>query len=630
MRRSTRTILFLTMFASIPLLLARVEAAPDPGVIALSVNLAQTPWQHVVRARITMPVRPGALTLYYPKWIPGEHSPAGPINELAGLECFAGGHRIPWVRDPVHLYSFHLVIPKGAHHLVIRLDYLSPVSGGSFTEGISATPHLVDFNWNEALLYPAGSPTREIEYVPTLTVPPGWRFGTALRVLGREGSTIHFRKVPLNTLVDSPVITGAYFRKINLAPGNPVHRTLDIVADYPQALDLSAREIQDYRNLIRQESLMFHSHHYTSYHFLLTLSNHTSHFGLEHHQSSDDRTGADYFLNPKAFLVGADLLPHEYTHSWNGKFRRPAKLWQPNFQIPEQTSLLWVYEGLTQYWGDVMATRSGIWTPRDFREALAMTAANMSHRPGREWRSLEDTATASPYLYYAPGFYATWRRSVDFYPEGELIWLEVDTKIRELSHGVHSLNDFARVFFGMDNGSDVTRTYDVADVVRALNSVQPYHWGRFLKKRLERVGNRAPLSGLKWGGWRLVYTAHPSPYAAAMQSLFHFDDLMFSIGFTVNAKGDVGDVLWKGPAFRAGLAPGMRIQAIDGAGFALPVLARALVAAERSHRPLHLIIEDEGVYRRVAIPYYGGPRYPHLTRIPGTPDYLDAIVHPLP
>ncbi|EQD52079.1 peptidase M61 domain-containing protein, partial [mine drainage metagenome] len=322
---------------------------------------------------------------------------------------------------------------------------------------------------------------------------------------------------PLNTLVDSPVITGSYFRQINLAPGNPVHRYLDIVADYPEALNLTRREIQDYRHLIVQESRMFHSHHYAAYHFLLTLSNHTSHFGLEHHQSSDDRTNADYFLNPEALLVGADLLPHEYTHSWNGKFRRPARLWQPNFQIPEQTGLLWVYEGLTQYWGDVMATRSEIWTPRDFREAIAMTAANMSHRPGRDWRPLQDTATAAPYLYYAPGFYATFRRSVDFYPEGELIWLEVDTKIRMLSHGTRSLNDFARLFFGMDNGSDVTRTYDMADVVRALKTVEPYHWGRFLRKRLDRVGHRAPLSGLRWGGWRLVYTAHPSPYTRAMQ-----------------------------------------------------------------------------------------------------------------
>ncbi len=605
---------------------ARADYAKAPIDLAVSVT---APQQHVFYVTEKMPVTPGPLTLYYPKYIPGEHGPTGPIDNVAGLTFTAGGKTLDWHRDPVDMYTFRLDVPKGADTLTIDFQFLSPVGGGAFTAGVSMTPRIVDLEWNQVALYPAGLPTKDIVFRPRITLPAGWKYGSALITESHSGNTYDFAPVTFNNLVDSPLIAGEHFRQVDLAPGDSVHRYLDMVADYPKALDIGPY-LKNYRNLIVQANNLFESHHYKAYHFLLTLSDHTGHFGLEHHQSSDDRINADLFLNKQTMLGEASLLPHEYVHSWNGKFRRPAKLWQPDFEKPEHTRMLWVYEGLTNYWGEVLAARSGLWTPAEYRAMMAYYAAVMNHHPGRTWRPLIDTTIAAQLLYDSPGFYRNWRRGTDFYDEGALIWLGVDTKIRELTHDKRSLDDFAKRFYGMDNGSYVTKTYTFDDVVKALDSVVHYDWAGYLRQRLDKTNDHAPLGGLTAGGWKLVYTDKPNPYEQAREAIHSYVEAMFSIGLSVDKKGRIGDVLWKGPAFQAGLAPGMKIVSVNGSSFTPGVLERAIAdSSQPDHDKLAIVASGSGVTATYTIRYSGGLRYPHLERIAGTPDYLDDISAPV-
>ncbi|MDE2197093.1 MAG: M61 family metallopeptidase [Gammaproteobacteria bacterium] len=608
-------------------------ALPAIGPIALEVDLSDAP-RKLFHARISMPVKPGPLTLYYPKWIPGEHAPSGPLGNVAGIRFTANGRTLDWRRDLVNMYAIHVDIPQGASTLDAAFDFLSPDGGGQFGQSVSATPKIVDLEWNQVLLYPAGYASRDITFEPSVKLPQGWRYGTALEPAGTRGDGIHFQSVSLNNLVDSPLIAGEYFRQVDLAPGARVPVYLDMVADGPENLAMTPQQIGHFRDLVKQAYALFDSHHYGAYHFLLTLSDNTGHFGLEHHQSSDDRTWADFFTKADTALVGATLLPHEYVHSWNGKFRRPGDLWTLDFNsVPEKDDLLWVYEGLTQYWGMMLTARSGLWTAQDYRDAMALTAADMDHRPGRTWRPLQDTADEASILYYVPGAWANWRRGVDFYPEGALLWLDVDTKLRELSHGRRSLNDFARLFYGMDNGSYVTRTYGFDDVVASLNRVQPYDWARFLRERLDTTRYHAPLGGITRGGYRLAYTDTPSTYFKANDKLRKISNQMYSVGLLIStdaaSKGLIQDVLWDGPAFKAGIGAGMQLVAVDGRAFTPEVLNEAITQAEGSAAPIQLLVKNLEYYRTYAVDYHGGLRYPQLERVPGTPDYLDRIIAPL-
>jgi len=617
-----RWIALAAVFAAAPACAGYAHAPID-----LAVTVAR-PQQHVIHVTERIPVTAGTLKLYYPKYIPGEHGPTGPVSNVAGLVFKAGGQRLAWHRDPVDMYTFRVDVPQGAHELTVDFDFLSPVGGGAFTAGVSMTPKIVDLDWNQVALYPAGTPTAKLVYKPRITLPDGWKYATALETEHHDGATAVFAPVTFNNLVDSPLIAGEHFRQVNLAPGNSVHRYLDMVADYPKAMDIGKEYTQDFRNLIKQAQALFASHHYTNYHFLLTLSDYTAHFGLEHHQSSDDRIFADMFLNKQTMLGEASLLPHEYVHSWNGKFRRPAKLWQPDFEKPEHTRMLWVYEGLTNYWGEVLAARSGLWTTQDYRDMLAYYAANMAHRPGRQWRPLIDTTVAAQLLYGAPDFYSNWRRGTDFYDEGALIWLGIDTKIRELTHDKRSLDAFAKRFFGIHNGSYKTVTYDRGDIVKALNGVAPYDWAAYLHKRLDETSDHAPLGGITGGGWKLVYSSKPNPYEQAREAIHHFTDAMYSIGLTTNAKGRIGDVLWNGPAFKAGLAPGMKIIGVNGSTFAPKALERAIENTGGARGTVKLTVKDQGVVTSYTVKYSGGLRYPHLERESGKPDYLSEIAAP--
>ncbi|MGA8278782.1 MAG: M61 family peptidase [Rhodanobacteraceae bacterium] len=605
---------------------------PYPGNLTLKVDLTDAA-RKIFRVHETIPVQLGKVDLYYPKWIPGEHSPSGPIENVTGLVITGNGHRIAWRRDLADMYTLHLDVPAGVDALDLKFQFLSPTGGGAFGGSVSATSKIVDLEWNQVAFYPAGYYSRDIRIQPSVTLPSGWGFGTALETAGNAGGDISFKLVTFNNLVDSPLIAGRHFKRVDLAPGAKVPVHLDIVADHPGELVITAAQLAAQRNLVTQAYALFGSHHYDHYDFLFTLSDSTGHFGLEHHQSSDDRLFAKYFIDPDTYMAGAGLLPHEYVHSWNGKFRRPADLWTPNFNVPMKDDLLWVYEGLTEYFGPVLTARAGLRDADQFRAGLAMAAAAMDHRPGRSWRDLQDTADAAQVLYYAPRAWASWRRRTDFYVEGELVWLDVDTKIREMSGGKRSLDDFARAFFGIDNGSYKTVTYGFDDIVNALNQIQPNNWTAFLRKRLDTTDPAAPLDGIARGGWKLVYTDAPTALFKANEKVRNYVDLAYSLGITIaghkddaTGVGTLNDVLWNSPAFAAGLAPGMKIIAVNGEAYDGDLLKAAVLAAKDSTRPIELLVRNGEVFSTIKIDYHDGPRYPRLMRINGTPDRLDAII----
>jgi len=605
---------------------AAEKAAPGP--VALKVSLPD-PGQKILYVHEVMPVAPGPLTLYYPKWIPGDHSPDGPIEQIMGLEFSANGQRLTWQRDELDRFTFHLTVPQGVHRLDIRFE---------FPSRDRVTSNLIDLTWDQVALYRAGYPTKDQMFQPSLVVPADWHYGSALQTDKRDGKRIDFKPVPFNTLVDSPVIAGKYFRQIDLTPkGSSVRRYLDMVGDSAAAIAISNQQSADFHHLIEQAQALFHSHHYGSYHLLLTLSDHTAKGGLEHHQSSDDkaRGGSKMFADPDHFMLDASLLPHEYTHSWNGKFMRPAGLWRPDFEQPEKPQLLWVYEGLTVYLGDTLTARSGLWSPETWRDAVAYRAAVMAHRTGRAWRPLVDTTIAVDYS--APMAWANWRRQNDFYREGELLWLAVDMKIRTLSHDKRSIDDFARAFFGVDNGSFVTHTYDFDDVVAALDKVQPYDWATFLHTWVYGTGDQVPLlSGVEASGWKLVYTDEPSGYQKAIENVGMGElegrgvDAMFSIGLFLSPDGKVVDVLWQGPAFKAGFAPGMKLVSINGRAYSTQVLHDAIAAAQKSKQPLQIQARNDGAIASHVLHYDGGLKYPHLVRERGKTDYLQQVLAPKP
>ena len=596
---------------------------PYPGTLTVAVDLTEAP-KKVFRMHETIPVSPGPLTLYYPKWIPGEHAASGPIQNVAGVVIKANGKQLPWRRDLREMYALHVDVPQGTSQLDLSFEFLSPGGGGEFGASASSTPNLVDVEFNQTAFYPAGYYSRQITIQPSVTLPAGWKFATAMQVASQSGNTTQFKPLTFNNFVDSPLIAGKHFNRVDLDLGAKVPVHLNVVGDSAKDVKLTDQQLAAQRAVVQQTLKLFGAHHYDHYDFLLTLSDHTGHFGLEHHQSSDDRLPADFFTDTNMHTAAASLMPHEYVHSWNGKFRRPADLWTANFEQPMRDDLLWVYEGLTDYWCGVLTARAGLWTPAQYRDSMASIAAAMSARTGRSWRSLQDTADAAPLTYFGGYDWANWRRGTDFYPEGQLLWLDVDTRIRQLSGNKRSLDDFARAFYGIDNGSYVTKTYTFDDVVNTLNQVQKYDWASFLRKRLDYTGNTLPEHGIEHGGWKLVYTDKPNALDKAAEGLRHSLNLAYSIGLTASLKGDIFDVQWGGPAFNAGLVPGFDIVAVDGKDFSPERLKDAITAARDSKSPITLLVKNVDVYSTVNIDYHDGLKYPHLVRASGK-DLLDDI-----
>ena len=608
-------------------LLAAPRAAPAEARRAtLSVDASDAP-RRILHAHLTLPARPGPLTLRYPKWIPGEHGPTGPLADVAGLVIRSGGKTLAWRRDDVDLYAVHTTVPSGASNVEVTFDYLAPADRGGYSAGGSTSAQLLALEWNLVVMYPDNIGQSDLLITPKLTLPHGWKWGSALEAAAAHGDSVTFKPVSLEMLVDSPVIAGAYFRSFPLGPGGkePPHE-LDVVADSEAALQVEPATLHALERLVVEAGALFGARHYHRYHFLLTLSDKVAHFGLEHHQSSDNRTRERTLIDPEARNLAASLLPHEFVHSWNGKFRRPAGLATGGFDKPMKGDLLWVYEGLTSYLAWVLAGRSGLETPAWSHDELAAIAESMETRAGRRWRPLEDTAIAAQVIHGRS--WMSWRRSLDYDPEGVLIWLDVDATIRQRSGGAKSLDDFCRAFFGGPNRGPEVKPYTFDDVVAALDGVVANDWRAFLNARVEAVTPHAPLGGLTTSGWRLGYSARPNERLKAIGKEDKTETLNDSLGFTMKQDGEVVDVIPGTPAYKAGLGPGMKIVGVDGRKLEHETLSDALKLGKGKRAPLELLVLNADYYKTLKVDYHGGLRQPHLERESGKADLLEAITRP--
>ena len=603
-------------------------AAPQdrayPGKLDVTVDASDLE-RRIFHVHETLSGIRGDGVLLYPQWLPGTHAPEGTIDRFAGLKIMAHGAVVPWTRDPLNVYAFHLHAGAGITTLDIDFDYLSPTSGNVGSVEVSRDILIVE--WNSVVLYPAGYFSRRIPTEASLKLPSGWTMASALRPLTADANITRFAPVSLETLIDSPVYAGRHTARLDLDPGAAVEVHMNLFADEPESLAVAPAQVQGYRNLVKQAYALYGSHHYAHYDFLYSLSDQVEKNGLEHHQSSEDGAEPDTFTEWDKNAAGRDLLAHEFTHSWNGKFRRPADLWTPNYNVPMQGSLLWVYEGQTQYWGQVLTARAGLWSRQQALDQFAIEAASYEHEAGRRWRNLEDTTNDEIINPRRPLSWRSWQRFEDYYSEGALIWLDVDTLIRERSQGTRSLDDFAHAFFGIDDGSVTPVTYTFDGIVKALNAVSPYDWAGFLRRRVEGVDQPPPLDGVKRGGYTLTYSDVPNEMAKSRDSQRKRTSLQYSIGLEIDEKeATVLAVLWDSPAFKARLTEGMQILAVDGVAYSGEVLTSAIRRAKDTASPIELIVKNGDRFRVVGLDYHAGLRYPHLERDAAVPARLDEIL----
>lgn len=602
------------------------RAVDYPGVIDLKVDISDTT-RKVFRITETIPVTPGPLVLSLPKWIPGEHSPSAQIVLMSGFTVTADdGRRLAWRRDPVEMTAFHVDVPAGVQSLTVQMEQPTAQPGGPVR--IAVTPNLVLLKWTAVALYPAGHEVGRIRVKPTLTIPAGWSLATALDGAETSGATTRFATTSFETLMDSPVYAGRHKASFDLDPGSARPVRLNVFADDPKDLKATPAQVETHRRLVQQADKLFGgARNFDHYDFLFSLNPTVGYLGAEHQRSSENGySSAGYFTAWESAFSGRDILAHEYVHAWNGKHRRPADLWTPDYTTPMRNSLLWVYEGLTEYYGDTLATRSGLYSPEQMRQRLALIAANAQATPGRRWRSLRDTTNA--YIMNSAGGTGStsWLRSLDYYEEGQLLWLDVDTLIHERTNGARSLDDFARAFFGVDDGDMRVSTYSFEDVVAALNAVTPYDWAAFLDARLD-AHDRAPLDGLARSGWSLAFEAQPSAYVAAYEKDAEASLLTFSLGAEIGWDGAVKEALWDGPLFEAGIIAGSRILKVGGKPYTPALLKAAITAAAKpGAAPIILGIKADDQTRDVRVTYKGGLKYPRLKRLTDTPDRLEQIL----
>ena len=619
-------------------LIFSIAAAPhvraaEPNANATSLATRSDPETLVLDARqagrglmfthMTIPVHPGEFTLAYPKWIPGEHSPSGPLADMAQLRMSANGRPVSWARDQVNLYTFHVHVPRGVTH--IDVDYTVILNASD----VMSTKNIAIVNWNRDLLYQNDTASKDDFFKPSIILPQGWGYGTALLGAVQHGNRVDFDEVALNMLVDSPLDMGRYYKHVVLWSGDGTEQVLDAFADHPQDLDFPANLIDPYKNMTPEALALYGSRHWNVYHSLLTLSNAIGFQGIEHHQSSDNRAPEDFLTNPMMQLAAGDLLTHEFSHSWNGKYRRPFDLWQPNFQIPEHTELLWVYEGMNQYLGDLLSFRMGIRKPSQYPEYLASIYASMDEEPGRSTTPLIDLTTGAPFYYGAGGPWARLRRTAgDFYTEGELIWLDVDTIIRERSHGKKSLDDFLHLYSEPALTGPITKTYTREDIEHYLNEVQPYDWHAFFQRYVYSISPHPPTGELARSGWRLVFNSKPNEFITAGETARHYVNESYGIGLSIDAKGKIMDVREGSAAWSAGLGPGMTILAVGGQSYTPDALRYVIREAQHARGPIAIVAESGGWVNTYRVAYHNGLRYPHLERIPGVPNMLAKIMAP--
>jgi len=606
------------------------DVAYPAGTLKLEVDATDVE-RRIFNIRQSIPIVAGGgqMTLLYPQWVPGGHSPRNALFDMAGLVVKANGKVIPWTRDPVQVFAFHVTPPADARTLEIEFQYLSPTAADQGR--VVMTPEMLNAQWLNLAFYPAGYFTRRINIDASIKLPDGWGYGTALETDKTEAGWTRFKTVDFDTLMDSPMFAGRYFKRYELDTSGKSPVRLNIVADRPELLVSTPEQIEQHRELVRQADKLYGARHYNHYDFLLALTERMGGIGLEHHRSSENGTDPEYFTEWSKNAPSRNLLPHEYNHSWDGKYRRPADLWTPNFNTPMRDSLLWVYEGQDQYWGYVLGARSGLVTRQQTLDALAMTAATYSEgRPGREWRSVEDTTNDPIIAGRRPIPWTSWQRSEDYYSEGQLIWLDADTLIREKTGGKKSLDDFGRAFFGVNDGDwKQPLTYTFEDVVKTLNTVLPYDWAAFLDTRARKVAPAYPLDGLARGGYKLVYVEKPTEYWNDNEANRKIVDLTYSLGLVLNREATITGVLWGGPGFKSGLTVGDKILAVNGIAYDTGRLKEAITAAKGGKDPITLIVKDGDHFKVVDLKYNGGLRYPRLERIEGKPDLLSKIYEPL-
>jgi predicted metalloprotease with PDZ domain len=602
-----------------------------PGTLSIVVDASAAPTK-LFHAKLSIPVKPGPMVLLYPKWIPGEHGPTGPVVDLTGLKFTANGQTVTWRRDDIEMYAIHLDVPQGASTLEATLDYTSPTGEGLYTAGGTASDKLAVVSWNQLLLYPAGYNAEKITYQASLKVPSRWKIGTALPGATQNSDTYQFKPASLYTLVDSPVILGEYLKVLPLNnPAGTPPVEMDIAADSNSALQF-APTVEDHLKQLPQEAFaLFGATHYRDYHLLLSLSDHVAHFGLEHHESNDSRIPERSLIADDYYKVMGGVIPHEYVHSWNGKYRRPLGLDNQNYEEPMKGYLLWVYEGMTEYLGNVLMARTGLWNPDRYRTNLAMVAAELDNRSGRTWRPLGDTSISVQTLNDAPVAWSNWRRGLDYYDEGELIWLEADMTIRQLTNGQRSIDDFAHLFFGapslQTNQVPTFKPYTFEELVSTLNQVAPYDWKKFLNDRLWSTSPHAPMGGIEASGWRLTYTDKPDDILRTRESLHEYVDVSFSIGLIVKNDGTIEDSFSFKSAANTGITPGMKLMAVNGRKFNDHVLRDAIREAKGSQQPIELLIQNADYFKTYKLDYHEGEKYPLLQRN-DKPDGLADIIRP--
>jgi predicted metalloprotease with PDZ domain len=617
----------LTKRAALLWLLPTALAWAQQGVIQVDVDARDAP-RRLIHVQLHIPVSPGPITLLYPQWIPGEHGPTGPIADLVNLKFRSNNQAVAWRRDSVNLYAFHVTIPAGGTTLDAAFDFISPADANGFTEGSSMTTELAVLNWNQYVLYPQGTPASQLRYRATLRLPHNWRYGTALAVGKESGDAIEFQPASLTALIDSPVSAGSHYKTIELGSFDGAPHYIHIAADSERALAIQPRTVKQYQRLVAEAGALFGSRHYRGYHFLLTLSDHVASFGMEHHESSDDRLGERTFLDDDLATYYAELLPHEYVHSWNGKYRRPTGLATKDYSEPMKGDLVWMYEGLTEYLGSVLAARAGLEPPDLFRERLAYVISHLEYQSGRSWRPLADTAISAQILFAAREDYSALRRGIDFYGEGQLVWLEIDTLIRQLSRGTKSIDDFCREFYGGGETSPSVNPYTLEDVIAALNHVQAYGWADFFRERVDTVQSGAPVRGIENAGWKLTYDDTRTDYWSTTEDQDRTTDMLLSLGLSVKSDGLVGDVVIGSPAQKGGVAPGATITSVNGRQFTATVLREEVQGAAKSSELMEFVVKNGDHLSTHKVDYHGGGRYAHLVPRNGKPDMLTEIVQP--
>ncbi|WP_305097346.1 M61 family metallopeptidase [Croceibacterium aestuarii] len=596
---------------------------PFPGTVKLDIDATDLT-RGIFRVNQVFPVPPGTsdMILLLPEWIPGKHASRGMTNLLADVRFEVDGKPVAWTRDPVTVAAFHVPVPAGAKQVSAYFVHTSPLQK---SEGrIVMTQEMLNLQWDSMSLYPAGYYVRQIKVNPTVTFPAGWTVFTALDGQKDLGKATTWDTVAYDTLVDSPVFAGKHAEQFDL--GHAIR--LDVVADEPDLLEIEPAHLATFRKLADEALALFGARHFDHYDSLLALTDRMGGIGLEHHRSSENQYYPKTLVDWDAMGWDRNVIAHELVHSWNGKYRRPAGLWTPDYHQPKQGELLWVYEGQTQFWGNVLAARSGLQAKDVVLGALANQAGYYATQPGREWRPVVDTTRDPIINARRPLPYSSLSRSEDYYNEGMLVWLEADQIIRKGTGGAKGMDDFARGFFGVNDGDWGELTYTFDDVVAALNAVYPHDWAGFLTKRFYAANQPAPLAGLESAGYRLVWKDEPNPYEKGRLEHSKDINLTYSLGFTLDKDGKVKSPIWDSPAFDAGIVTGAEIVAVDGEAFSKDVILDAVKAAKDGKKPIELLIKRGTRYLTVPVDYHGGLRYPWIEPVGAGEQPLDRLLAP--